>query len=305
MKIFIYEPNNKEKNYLPFNLYIKCLYSILKNYQYDIKIIDNLELINTNNFLFVLFFYCLNENIINYIKNKNIKILLINTENYKNFNIEEKLQMLILNNLNFYIFEYNPINIKYLKNKYENINIYYIPLLYNVLLIDYYNSNIIKKIKYNEKDIDIIFYGTLNERRSYILNNLKLKYNIMIISKIFELSHSELFNYIERSKVVLNIYYYEDNYVFDYYRNAILLSNKIFLISEYPDYIDFDIEKNLKNIENNLILSKYENIIDTVSNYLDNFNEIQINNIVNNQYNWFKEYDMNIYILNLFNNMSN
>ena len=35
MKIFIYEPNNKEKNYLPFNLYIKCLYSILKNYQYN------------------------------------------------------------------------------------------------------------------------------------------------------------------------------------------------------------------------------------------------------------------------------
>lgn len=303
MNIFIFEPNNKEKNYLPFNLYTKSLYHILNNFGHNINIIDELEKINinNNNTILILFLYCLNDNVLNYIKNNNIKILIVNTENYKNFNIDEKLEIMICNNLDFYIFDYNPINIKYFKNKHPSVKIYYMPLLYNILLENYYNSSILKKINYNEKDIDVIFYGTMNERRSSILNTLKLKYNVFIISDIFQLNHSELFNYIERSKIILNIYYYTDNYVFDYYRNAILLSNKTFLISEYPECIDLNIEPNLINIENNLILSKYENIVDTVSNYLDNYNEKQINEIINNQYIWFKQHDMNNYILNFFN----
>ena len=305
MNIYILNPSDKQKNYLPFNLYINSLYSILKiNFEFNIIIIDKIEeIINTNsNTILFLFLYSFNDDIFNYINRNLITTILINTENYKNFNVTEKIEIMLSNNLNFYIFDYNPINIKYYKNTYPNIKIYYIPLLYNIFLENYYNSNILKKINYNEKDIDIIFFGTINERRNNILQPLKEKYNILIISDIFLLSHSELFNYIERSKIILNIYYYYDNFVFDYYRNSLLLSNKIFLISEYPHNIDLNIETNLEYIENNLILSNYENIINTVDNYLNNYNLDQINNILDNQYNWFKKFDMKDYILNFFYN---
>ena len=55
--------------------------------------------------------------------------------------------------------------------------------------IRYYPELIKDKIKiispiYTKDKIDILFYGTINERRNKILNYLKTKYNI-VLSQIF------------------------------------------------------------------------------------------------------------------------
>jgi hypothetical protein len=58
-----------------------------------------------------------------------------------------------------------------------------------------------------KKDIDILFYGAMNEHRANILNELKKKYKVVILncwdSKTID-------NYILRSKILLNIHYYYD-----------------------------------------------------------------------------------------------
>ena len=55
-----------------------------------------------------------------------------------------------------------------------------------------------------EKDIDILFYGSMNEHRRVILEQLKLKYNVMILTDNFD----TLDQYIMRSKILLNIHFF-------------------------------------------------------------------------------------------------
>jgi hypothetical protein len=56
-----------------------------------------------------------------------------------------------------------------------------------------------------KKDIDILFYGSINEHRSNILSKLKEKYNVSIIRTW---DGNILDSYISRSKILLNIHYY-------------------------------------------------------------------------------------------------
>lgn len=55
------------------------------------------------------------------------------------------------------------------------------------------------------KDIDILFYGTMNEHRSKILNELKKKYKVVILNSW---EGRVIDNHIMRSKVLLNLHFY-------------------------------------------------------------------------------------------------
>ena len=58
-----------------------------------------------------------------------------------------------------------------------------------------------------EKDIDILFYGSTNEHRTKILDELKKKYKVVHFKE--GNSHwDDLDQYILRSKILLNIHYY-------------------------------------------------------------------------------------------------
>ena len=58
------------------------------------------------------------------------------------------------------------------------------------------------------KDIDILFYGSMNEHRAKILNELKKKYKVAIIQTW---DGRVLDSYIMRSKVLLNLHYYYES----------------------------------------------------------------------------------------------
>ena len=58
------------------------------------------------------------------------------------------------------------------------------------------------------KDIDILFYGSMNEHRVKILNELKKKYKVAIIQTW---DGRVLDSYIMRSKVLLNLHYYYES----------------------------------------------------------------------------------------------
>ena len=86
---------------------------------------------------------------------------------------------------------------------------------------------------------------------------------------------------VDRSKIVLNIHYYE-NSILETTRISYLLANKAFVISESGR------DKILNNqMEGLIIFSSYNNLVDTCSNYLKN-PELCLQ-IAENGYNQFKQ----------------
>jgi hypothetical protein len=295
-KVQIYVSNNFSKYYMPFLFYRDILFSIFKKYLTNnieyIYDIDNFD--NSEDTILIMNIYCLtyttNKDVFEIIKNTKSSVLLINTEFHLHHNVNNIMKWINENNLNFFILEYNIINYNIFKENYKNINLLFAPLIYHSNLENYYNQVLEKNyIKWNDKDIDVLFIGRLNERRLNILNKIKEKYNVHIISGYTgDNENKAICGFYERSKIVINILYEDDNSIFDYYRNTFVISNKILLVSEKPKNIDFKIENYLTDIENNLFICEYDNFYYTVDNILTNYNEEQINEIRVKQYNWFK-----------------
>jgi dTDP-4-amino-4,6-dideoxygalactose transaminase len=297
---------------MPFSLFRSSFTDILiKN-----KIGRNLKLVNDINILqemnkkeerqiIIIHIYCLNhiiknghDNIFYILKKTNSYVLLVNTEfiNWGGYKLSFVLDQ--INNIDkkdslFYFFEYNNINYNYIKENYSNVRAVFLPLTYYDCLEKFYIENIENDLNINigwkDKDIDILFYGALNDRRSNILENLKNSYPDKIIA-IFNGDNKSLCNFIRRSKIIINIIHYKDNIIFDYYRNSFLLANKCLLISEKPKNIDFSLETGMVNIDENLILTDYDNFTEIVGEYL-NKTENEIKVIIEKQYNWFKRFN--------------
>jgi hypothetical protein len=81
----------------------------------------------------------------------------------------------------------------------------------------------------DDEDIDVLFYGSLNERRWHIIQSLRA--NGVKVEAVFGLYGKERDRIIARSKIVLNIHFYEAK-VFEVVRVSYLLANHRFVISE-------------------------------------------------------------------------
>ncbi|MGC4009300.1 MAG: hypothetical protein QM805_10115 [Pseudomonas sp.] len=99
----------------------------------------------------------------------------------------------------FAIFDYSLTNIKYLQENGLSLRqIYYTPISY---IPDYYST------ESPAKEYDILFYGDANnERRKDYLNVISKRYKTKIINNIFG---EELYQEIAKSRLVVNIHYYE------------------------------------------------------------------------------------------------
>lgn len=58
-----------------------------------------------------------------------------------------------------------------------------------------------------EKDIDILFYGSMNDHRKKILDELSKRHNVKVLTKCWG---DELDSWILRSKILLNLHYYTE-----------------------------------------------------------------------------------------------
>jgi len=119
----------------------------------------------------------------------------------------------------------------------------------------YYNK--ISSRSFDDCDTDIFFYGTDNNRRKNILQKLCEKYNIKIGFKLYGKLKEEM---IQKSKIILNLHYYEDCALESCRINEILQYDKI-IISEKPSITDID---NQKLYENLVIF--IDEILDDLSN---------------------------------------
>ena len=299
MNIQYYIINNFAKFYLPYLLFREILTKVIKEkFNIIVEYVYKFELLNNNSKTIIITnLNSIDESILNTLSSYNSIKILINTEYYENFSTSKYLEF-INNKPKFYLFEYNILNINYLKNSKKNISYHFIPLCYNKYLEEFYSTQVVKK-KFAEKDIDILFLGTLNNRRKNIINNLQTKYNVSTRYLFGENRNTELCELIERSKIVLNVLYYHQNIVFDYYRNSFILSTRTLLITEKSINKNYNIEDGLLQLENNIINVEYDKLIETVDKYMK-VSEVEYNKLVDIQNNSLKQYKMDDKITNFF-----
>lgn len=92
------------------------------------------------------------------------------------------------------------------------------------------------------QDIDVLFYGAVNERRQQILDGLR-QAGLNVTALTGGVVREELDTYIARSKVVLNMHYYETK-IFEIVRVSYLLNNRKAVVAEAGP--DTEIEDELR-----------------------------------------------------------
>ena len=107
-----------------------------------------------------------------------------------------------------------------------------------------------------------------------------------------------MFNLIERSKIFVNLFSKETNKAFDYFRLALLYSNKVFVITETPK-VDFKIEQNLLQLKDVIITCEINNYLDKIEQYI-NLPSEEIDTITTNVYEIFKKCSLENYVLKFF-----
>ena len=88
-----------------------------------------------------------------------------------------------------------------------------------------------------KKDVDVLFYGIINERRKKILDDLEKKdIKVKVLDSVWG---KERDMWISRSRIVLNMHYY-DAKIFEVARCFYLMTNSVAIVSEVSDdtYID-------------------------------------------------------------------
>ena len=98
-----------------------------------------------------------------------------------------------------------------------------------------YASNLLMIPQNVEKDIDVLFYGSINQHRDRILRELE-ETGLKVV-RLFNCYGAERDQIIARSKIVLNLHYYPQQ-IFEIVRVSYLLANHCFVVSEDSPEID-------------------------------------------------------------------
>jgi hypothetical protein len=105
-----------------------------------------------------------------------------------------------------------------------------------------------------ERDIDVLFYGSVNTRREVILDRLEnagLK-----VERCFGLYGDARDEMIARSKVVINIHYYATK-IFETVRISYLLANRICVLSE-----ESRAESSLERVRDGIVMVPYDELVE-------------------------------------------
>ncbi|MEZ5542625.1 MAG: hypothetical protein R3F42_11345 [Pseudomonadota bacterium] len=92
-----------------------------------------------------------------------------------------------------------------------------------------YSERLTRITHANEKDIDVLFYGSMNERRQQVLR--QLDGSGLRTEALFGVYGEERDSWIARSRIVLNIHYYPAK-IFEIVRISYLLANRVCVVSE-------------------------------------------------------------------------
>jgi hypothetical protein len=173
------------------------------------------------------------------------------------------------------IWDYSLRNIQNLK-KYGLKNFKYVPLCY---------SKSIDRIINVEPEIDVLFYGSINERREDLYNRF-IKEGVSAQFYWNSLWGEELDKKIAKAKIVLNIHFYEEP-ILETSRLQYLLCNRKFIISERScdPILDFE-------YSNYIVFSDIQDIVSMCKLYL--LDDEKRNNFAQAAYEKYKATKFNI-----------
>ena len=158
--------------------------------------------------------------------NRTKQIIFINTEQLKYTNVKWLSTISSIANKNTVLWDYSKSNISYLKKRNPNIKALFLKIGYNKILEK------IKTKSNKDKNIDFLFYGSINQRRLVILE--KLIANGISLKHVFGVYGSELDELISSSKFILNLHYYESK-ILESIRLFYLITNKVPILTEISD----------------------------------------------------------------------
>ena len=193
----------------------------------------------------VLGAHLLNDNLIEDIPENTI---IFNTEQIESITENWKKKILNLARKNIIFWDYSQYNLDYLS---KTINI-----KGKLFQIGYQKE--LNRINHNiDKNIDVLFYGSINTRREHIINKLKdRKINVKTLFGVYGKERDDL---IAKSKLILNMHMY-DSKIFEIVRVFYLLSNSIPVLTEVGsdtkfnnDFLDLICKSTYENIEKNII----------------------------------------------------
>ena len=150
------------------------------------------------------------------------------------------------------IWDFSNINIRFLKK--QELTADLVPMGYHKSL------EIVPQAE--KKDIDVLFYGSINERRKKLLEDLSEKVKLHVVQGSFGEERDAL---IGRSKIVLNMHYYPTR-ILETVRISYLLNNGCFVISEDADDNPWP--------ELGLVTAPYGKLIDTVTDWLSRSDDL-------------------------------
>jgi hypothetical protein len=105
----------------------------------------------------------------------------------------------------------------------------------------------------NPKEIDVLFYGSVNERRKTILDGLEARG--LKVKALFGVYGKERDEWVEHSKLVLNHHYYESQ-IFEIVRVFYLLTNSVAVVGEVNNTTVID-----PIYQDGIYASRYEDLI--------------------------------------------
>jgi hypothetical protein len=123
--------------------------------------------------------------------------------------------------------DYSTANIAAMKKAYPEAQATHVPFAYAPVLDYSYVRRDVFRVK--RKDIDVLFFGSMNDRRAKVIGELtSMGLNVQAVFGVYG---PELSVLIHRSKLVLNMHYY-DSSVFEAVRVIPLLASRVAVVSE-------------------------------------------------------------------------
>jgi hypothetical protein len=148
--------------------------------------------------------------------------------------------------------DYSTANIAAMKKAYPEAQATHVPFAYAPVLDYSYVRRDVFRVK--RKDIDVLFFGSMNDRRAKIISQLtSMGLNVQAVFGVYG---PELSVLIHRSKLVLNMHYYESS-VFEAVRVLPLLASRVAVVSEKS--VDDDDYKYL-NQTSGILVTDYDKL---------------------------------------------
>ena len=123
------------------------------------------------------------------------------------------------------------------------------------------------------KDIDILFFGTMNPKREETLRKIE---NVHIVDKVWGV---ELQRLIDRSKIVLSVHHYENSNN-DMARLASLIANRNFIVAEKWN------DARYEELKDKFVIAEPEELNEVCQYFLAN--PLERIRCVEKSYNWLK-----------------